>query len=225
MTRQGKITIALPKALMMRVQKDARKSFKSPREYIRDLVINAYVAPPNIKSAPIAPKSAGSEPERAAHKSSKTRSGYRGVYPYGARRWAAVVSSNGRQQRIAVCDTPEQAAAAYDTWMIANGKTDAGAPPNASAQRTQEALAVDAPFFNKLQTGQQLSDIEMKQWSQATRAVPTAPSSALPVTINAQPTDGAQAPIVAPIRRQLRRGPGPAIDRPAADPDEQPEGV
>ena len=69
-------------------------------------------------SAPAAPAAAAPQdaPILPLHRNANAASGFRGVYPYN-KRWAAVIMRDGKKERIAICATPEEAAAHYARAM------------------------------------------------------------------------------------------------------------
>lgn len=116
-----------------------------------------------------------------------TRSGFKGVYPYG-KRWAAVSHEGGRKQRLGVYDTPEDAARAYDQHLIARS-----GDPHAAVNfphGLDELRDASAPFVERFASGQ-VNDIEWKAWQDATKGhavperdgpMPVLPPSAAKVT-------------------------------------------
>lgn len=222
MSKNERITISLPTPVMKWLQDGADKRFTPTPEHIRGLIIELYTNAQSVHAFPRRPAKQVLPLMSSTHKTAKplhaTRSGYRGVHPYG-KRWAAVISREGHQERIGVYDTPEEAARAYDAFFIARAGGDQSAAVNAIAERAQAAQVVDAPFVDKLRQGQGLSDVEMAAWKRASASTPVAPSSALPMTTGApMPFDDGGSIVTAPVRRQLRRG-SAAIDRPAEEPE------
>jgi len=217
MVKSSKITLTLPKPVLAWLQERADNKYVTPQEYLRALIIDLYASAQGVHERSYGPSEARSSLDGNGHKKPKslpgTRSGYKGVYPYG-RRWAAVISMDGRQERVAVCDTPEDAARAYDQAMIARAGGDPRAAVNAIVERGRAAALVDQPYVQKLMHGQPLTDVEMAAWKRATAAMPE-PLSALPVTSTTPAVDDG-GPLVA-ARRQLRRGSAPAIERPVDD--------
>lgn len=216
MVKTTKITLTLPKPVLTWVQENASKRYMSPNDYLRALIVDLYVSAHGIHARSLGPsdaETATKSDQRNSANLPKTRSGYKGVYPYG-RKWAAVISFGGKQERIAVCSTREEAARAYDQALVERAGGDPRAAINAVTEKGRTALMVDQPFVEKLMRGETLTDVEVAAWKRATAAAPPSPSSALPVTAQVQPDQ----PLAPPVRRQLRRGSGPAIDRPQ-DPD------
>lgn len=220
MAKTTKITVSLPKPILTWLQDEARKRFVSAPEQIRAYIVDVYNQTQLNEPADFSanrrnpPAPAGS----LNHLKTPTQSGYKGVYPYSNKRWQAVATLQGRRTRIGVYDSPEVAARAYDAAMVASAGGDPQAATNAVAAKQQEAALIDAPFVAKLQRGEKLTDVEMATWRRMTNAVTTA-SSTLPVTSTPSTSmpDEDNAPIANPVRRQLRRGPGPSIDRPIDD--------
>jgi hypothetical protein len=215
MVKTAKITLSLPKPVLTWLQESATQRYVSSNEYLRALIVDLYVASQGIHARSSGSPEAAPSPKSTGHNNAnfhKTRSGFKGVYPYG-RRWAAVISYGGKQERIAVCDTPEEAARAYDQALVERAGGDPRAAVNAVTEKGRAALLVDQPFIEKLARGEHLTDVEMASWKRQTGTVPPAPST-LPVTMT---TPSASEPMVPPVRRQLRRSSG-AIDRPP-DPD------
>jgi hypothetical protein len=131
-----------------------------------------------------------------------------------------VISYGGKQERIAVCDTPEEAARANDQALVERAGGDPRAAINAITEKGRTALLVDQPFIEKLARGEHLTDVEMASWKRQTGTVPPAPST-LPVTMT---TPEASEPMVPPVRRQLRRSSG-SIDRPPDLDDDDNDGA
>ncbi len=135
-----------------------------------------------------------------------TKSGYKGVYAYG-RRWAAVVRENGGQQRLGTFDTSDEAARAYDAYLVAQAGGDVNAAvnfPTALDTLRDES----APFVEKFATGN-LNDLDWASWQRETqgRAVPgTGPLPVLPPSAQAH----ANAPLInKPSTTLYRRGATP----------------
>lgn len=216
MVKAAKITLSLPKPVLAWLQEAADQRYVTSNEYIRGLIVDLYVASQGAHARSYGTVSADSAPNTTAHNTPKlpgTRSGYKGVYPYG-KRWAAVVSLDGKQERVAVCDTPEEAARVYDKVLMERAGGDPRAAVNAVVERGRTALVVDAPYIAKLQHGEPLTDVELAAWKRASASVPSAPSSTLPVTAGTPFNVDNNEPMTPPVRRQLRRGSAPAIDRP-----------
>lgn len=224
MAKTAKITVSLPKPILTWLQDEARKQFVSTPEQIRMFIVEMYNQAQSNESPGFGPNKHGSPPAAGSlnHLKTPTQSGFKGVYPYSNKRWQAVVNHQGRRTRVGVYDSPEEAARAYDNAMVANAGGDLHAATNAVAAKQQEAALIDAPFVTKLQRGEKLTDVEMAAWRRATNTV-TAASSTLPVTSTSSTAtpDEQAAPMVNPIRRQLRRGPGPSIDRPVDEPQHE----
>jgi len=219
MAKTAKITVSLPKPILTWLQDEARKRFVSTPEQIRTFIVDVYNQAQLNESPGFSPNKHGSPPAVGSlnHLKTPTQSGFKGVYPYSNKRWQAVVNHRGRRTRVGVYDSPEEAARAYDTAMVTK-YGDPHAAANAVAAKQQEAALIDAPFVAKLQRGEKLTDVEMATWRRMSNAVTTA-SSTLPVTSTPSTPmpDEDNAPIANPVRRQLRRGPGPSIDRPVDD--------
>lgn len=223
MVKTVKVALSLPKPVMTWLQERADEKYLTANDYLRGLIIDLYVGASGVHGRSSGSPGDDSSTTGDRHKTPKlpgTRSGYKGVYPYG-RKWAAVVSWDGRQERVAVCDTPEEAARAYDQAMIARAGGDPRAAVNAIADRGRAAALVDQPYVQKLMHGQRLTDVEMAAWKRASAAMPEAPS-ALPVTSTTAASIDDGGPLVA-TRRQLRRGSAPAIERPVDDDNESNE--
>lgn len=220
MVRDVKITLSLPKPVVTTLQNEAREKFVDAHEYIRGLIIEHYTFQMNAQTHSWAGIQGGSGVPNGGHNKSKSpgpRSGYKGVYPYG-KKWAAVVSLNGQQRRVAVCDTPEAAARAYDQAMVAHfGPRGA---VNERAEQGRSASAVNAPYFAKLARGEMLSDVEIASWRRASDG--TEDPIAQPVLATSRQDHGG-VNTSPPVRRQLRRGSAPAIERPVEDNDPSPE--
>lgn len=52
---------------------------------------------------------------------SNNKSGYRGVYQKPNKRWASQITDNDKQMALGTFDTPEEAARAYNNWVIDHG--------------------------------------------------------------------------------------------------------
>lgn len=214
MVKAVKIVLSLPKPVLSWLQNRADEKYVGVNEHLRALIVDLYVNAQAVHEHSLVPDQGPITTDRGRHNKLKSlpRSGYKGVYPYG-KRWAAVVSSGGSQERVAVCDTPEEAAQAYDRAMVERAGGNPRAAVNALAQQSRTAQAVDLPYFTKIARGESLSDVEMATWRRETNNVPDTPG-AVPISMvphqpaNAQPL----------VRRSLRRGAGPAIDRPVEDP-------
>jgi hypothetical protein len=209
--RDVKISVSLPKPVLTALQDEAREKFVSADEFIRRLIIDHYTLQLNVQTHSWTGIQGGSRPSMNKHKGAKSRSGYKGVYPYG-KKWAAVVSFEGQQRRVAVCDTPEDAARAYDQAMVA--QVGPRGAVNEIAEKGRSAAAINAPYFARLARGERLSDVEMAAWK---RESSTTEDPAQTVLVTSR--ESTQAP-AAPARRQLRRGTAPAIERPVDDNDE-----
>lgn len=94
---------------------------------------------------------------------SATRSGYRGVYPYG-KRWAAVVSVNRKQVRLGTYDSPVAAAKAYDLAVKANGGETTNRPLNFGEPTTPAVLQ---PYIDRLARGEAFSRAEFAEFERA----------------------------------------------------------
>lgn len=202
MVKTSKITVTLPDPIVEWLQECAELHFVTTAEYIRTLVTDFF-----LRANPV-----GSTVRETAHdakyaKPRSTTSGYKGVYPYG-KRWKAVITTNGRQDRIGVFDTPEEAAQAYDEVLVQRVGVP-GAAVNAVTLRDQAAREADAPFMAKLLHGDSLTPAEMAAWK---RASPGSPMSS-PMAVQ---TPSAPATIKI-VPRPLRREPGPSIERPMAN--------
>lgn len=216
MVRDVKITVSLPKQVVTALQNEAREKFVDADEYIRRLIIEHYTLQLNVQTHSWTGIQGGSGVQGGGHNRSKSlgpRSGYKGVYPYG-KKWAAVVSLNGQQKRVAVCDTPEAAARAYDQAMVAHLGPRGAA--NERAELGRSASAVNAPYFAKLARGEMLSDVEIAAWRRASDG--TEDPISQPVLATSRQDGGTSVP----VRRQLRRGSAPAIERPVEDDDPSP---
>jgi Arc/MetJ-type ribon-helix-helix transcriptional regulator len=206
MVKKVKITVSLPRPVQTWLREMADQRFLSTSEYLRDVIVQLYVAAqqgPERKPGAIL---SSSTPIAQRHKTAEPRptvSGFKGVYSYG-RRWAAVISANGGQQRLGTFDTPEDAARAYDAALIARAGGDVTAATNFTSEQERKDKAANAPYLAKLVRHEQLTDIEYAQWRKATEGgVPS--------------DDRSSRPTVPPVPpKQLRRGSAGTIPRPAA---------
>jgi hypothetical protein len=151
--KELKITITLPQKLKVELEKEARDLYMTLPEYVRHCLI--------VSRRSSLPTSSSSKPRSPR----ATRSGYKGVYAYG-KRWAAVVYVDQRPQRLGVFDTPEDAARAYDRFMIAR-TGDQNAAVNFPGPRDPSDH-----YIAKLAKGQ-LTDIEWQQWQRSTMKDPS----------------------------------------------------
>jgi hypothetical protein len=227
------LRLALPDPIAKWLIEQAEQHFVTPTEYARRLLIDLYVnATQELREpVPTPMPSANVEPSRAATPLPTTRpakSGYKGVYPYG-KRWAAVISDGrGGQQRLGVFDTPEQAAQAYDNALVARAGGDPRATVNFVSATEQAATAAEAPFMDKLMTGQQLSDIEWAQLSRVggTVSIPASHPAAAAASGGA-PRGGEvedRTPLVDAAPKRLRKSVAPTpISSPitSTDPDDE----
>jgi len=219
MVKTSKITVSLPRPVLDWLRETGEQFFASPNEYLRDLIVRTYVEAQKQSVGAENAIAAVLSPNQPRHKTSTSRasSGFKGVYPYG-KRWMAVLSHNGSQQRLGTFDTPEAAAHAYDAALIARAGGDPSAAANfmSEPERAKAAeAAAEAPYLTKLQRGEQLSDIE---WATLARAsVGAASSTSAPSVTTPSPAD-AHEPLVDSTPRQLRRG-APPIQRPTAMPE------
>jgi predicted GIY-YIG superfamily endonuclease len=177
--------------------------------------VTSYTSPDELDVAPPVSSSLRSSSPPAHQR--VARSGFKGVYPYG-KRWTAVLSHNGSQQRLGTFDTAEAAARAYDAALVVRAGGDPTAAANfmSEPERAKAAeAAVEAPYLTKLQRGEQLSEFE---WAALARANVGAASISAPSVTTPSPAD-AHEPLVDSTPKQLRRG-APLIQRPVAVPSE-----
>jgi hypothetical protein len=151
-----------------------------------------------------------------------TKSGYKGVYTYG-KRWQAAISEGGKQQRLGVFDTPEEAAHAYDAALIARAGGDKLAAVNFPTENDQLRDVVE-PFIEKFATGD-ITDIEWGTWQKATRdlAVPQV-SGPLPVLPPQNGKPDPRAPLIdrpaTTLYRRPPEEPPPAPETPPKEPSD-----
>ncbi|MEX2716753.1 MAG: AP2 domain-containing protein [Candidatus Sigynarchaeota archaeon] len=156
-----------------RARVDAASSARAMR--VRVASADAAPAPADATHAATDTATASTANARTA----STRSGYKGVYAYG-KRWAAVAYARGQRLRLGVWDTAEEAARAYDQYLIAqNGD------PHAAVNfphELDELRSASAPFIEQFAARGHLSDIEWEKWQRATHGSSFDPAaSPLPV--------------------------------------------
>ena len=117
-------------------------------------------AQPTPTSA-VAPVLDNAEPVKTGN--SATRSGYRGVYPYG-KRWAAVVSVNRKQVRLGTYDSPVDAAKAYDLAVKATGGETGHRQLNFGEPTIPDVLQ---PYIDRLARGEAFSRAEFAEFERA----------------------------------------------------------
>jgi len=138
----------------------------------------------------------------ASTRNAVTRSGYKGVYTYG-KRWAAVVHEGGKQRRLGVYDTPEEAARAYDDALTARAGDPLAAVNFPTAQ--DQLREVSAPFVEKFATGQ-LTDIEWGTWQRETKDLTVPHTGPLPILPPSAGKPDPRAPLVdRPVKTLFRR--------------------
>jgi hypothetical protein len=167
MWKELKITITLPQKLKAELEKEAQDLYMTLPEYVRYCLIVSRRSPSltSSSSKPRKPRKPSKPRKPALRGPHATLSGYKGVHAYG-KRWAAVVYVDQRPQRLGVFDTPEDAARAYDRFMIArtgdqNAAVNFPGPPDPSDH-----------YIAKLAKGQ-LTDIEWQQWQRSTMKDPS----------------------------------------------------
>lgn len=170
-----KVVLSLPIEVIEWIDREAARKFTSTAQHLRAVIVDLFLEAHELQDAETTSTRSG------ARHSHATRSGFKGVYPYG-KRWATVIHEGGRRQRLGVYDTPEEAARAYDQYLISRSSD-----PRAAVNFPHELDALrdaSAPFVEKLAAGQ-VNDIEWQQWQQTTRdrAAPSAePLSVLPAS-------------------------------------------
>lgn len=173
------------------VERQLKRQFKHlhvrGQWYRGDLALRQYIEA-NVVPLTIHGEDRLTAPE--AKSSTRRKSGYKGVYAYG-KRWAAVLSHQGSQQRLGVCDSPDEAARLYDAALVARAGGDPAAAVN--FQPGHDDAATEAPYIRKLSHGEALSDIEWATWAHA-----SGPSA------GPAPVDD-QAPLVQSSPKRLRR--------------------
>jgi hypothetical protein len=139
-----------------------------PRSAPMSVQAPAQAPVPEPVSAPVpAPraKSKTEDVEPADGSRATTRSGYRGVYPYG-KRWAAVITVNRKQQRIGVFDTALEAAHAYDNAVRATGGVDVARALNFAAPAVPDTLR---PFIERIARGEAMNRADFAAFEAAAR--------------------------------------------------------
>jgi hypothetical protein len=192
-----KISVSLPIDVIERFEALAASKRLSTAQYLRRLILEidegviptplaAAVTASTAATAATAGATTGVLPTLPAagtpalpHLGAK--SGFKGVYPYG-KRWCARVTVNGKAQRIGSYDTPEQAARAYDAYLVAQAGGDRNAAVNFPGP-LDELEAAGVGFIEKFAAGQLTSDIDWATWQRATQghAVPVPSADVLPV--------------------------------------------
>lgn len=190
-----KISVSLPIDVIERFEALAASKRLSTAQYLRRLIleIDEGVIPTPLAAAVTASTAAtaaattvGVLPMLPAagtpalpHLGAK--SGFKGVYPYG-KRWCARATANGKPQRIGSYDTPEQAARAYDAYVVAQAGGDRNAAVNFPGP-LDELEAAGVGFIEKFAAGQITSDIDWAAWQRSTQghAVPQGRNDVLPV--------------------------------------------
>lgn len=147
----------------------------------------------------------------------RSKTGYKGVYPYG-RRFEAVVYTNGQRQRLGVYGTAEMAARAYDNHLVAErGDPNAAVNFPSSADVTAQT---SAPFIEQFASGGKLSDLDWQRWQQQ---APAGPALDAPLSVRPEgsgpPIDASTPLIDRPAKSLYRREPTPT-SRPDPDPDD-----
>lgn len=121
------------------------------------------------------------------------------MYPYN-NRWAAVILRDGKKERLAVCDTPEEAAVHYA--HAAQGQR------RANKALFAELGSVERVLMQKLSRGEMLNDLDWRNLAQ----VPT--DVDLPPEILAQMKPTLQDP---PPLHRVGRAPTPIPPAPDDD--------
>lgn len=204
--KESKIVISLPDDIVAEYSDDAARLYTGLAEYLRQYLIAGKRGPQTVATAPTV-----TQGPRAS------RSGYKGVYAYG-KRWEAVIYVGGKRQRIAVFDTAEAAARAYDSYLIGQANGDPNAAVNFPGPADALA-ATSAPFIEQFASGRKLTDIEWKQWQQqqATGAALDAPLSVRP---DGPPIDASTPLIDRPAKSLYRRDSAPTLSAPPTEPDD-----
>ena len=159
----------------------------------------------------------------SASTSKSTRSGYKGVYAYG-KRWAAVIHDGGKQRRLGVWDTPEEAARAYDIALIARAGGDKFAAVNFPTENDQLRDAA-APFIEKFASGG-LNDMDWGAWQRATKDLVVPDVGPLPVLPPSAGKPDPRAPLIdRPPTTLYRRPETPAPPEPPSDDDYDRDGA
>lgn len=216
---ERKVVVSLPIEVLEWIEREAGRKFTSTGVYLRTWIIDAYLEAHDPQAAESTLSGSGSRGARA------TRSGFKGVHAYG-KRWACVVQQNGRSQRLGVYDTAEEAARAYDQYLITRS-SDPRAAVNFPHDLDQ-TRATNAPFVERFAAGQ-IDDIEWKKWRDSTEGHAVPSTEPLPVLPPSAAKVDASVPLIdRPAKSLYRRDmpPPTPISRPdpiPAEPDEDPD--
>lgn len=222
---ERKVVVSLPLEVAEWLEREAGRKFTSTGHHLRAWVIDAYLEAQD-------PQAAETTSARGAVRGARaTRSGFKGVHAYG-KRWATVAHQGGRSQRLGVYDTAEEAARAYDQYLIARA-----GDPNAAVNfptPLDQLRDTSAPFVERFAATGQMNDIEWRQWQDATKGQVVPDPSPMPTVPPSAATIDAKTPLVdRPARSLFKRDvptptpPTPMIrpDPVPAEPDEGPESV